>query len=283
LIKEYYRLTKPGIIYGNLMTAAAGFLFASEWHIDVKLFISLLLGTGLIIASACVFNNYIDRGIDAKMARTKTRALVSGKIPAKNAIIFATVLAVLGFIILSYTNFLTVLIGFGALFSYVVLYGFAKRKSVHGTLVGTLPGSASLVAGYTAVTGKLDVGALLLFLVMVAWQMAHFYSIALYRQKDYKNAGIPVLPVVKGAKRTKLEILLYTFLFVIFVTLLSVNRYSGLVFLLVMAPLGLYWLWRGLQGFNVKKDDKWGRQMFGFSLIVLLTLSVMLSFGSVLP
>jgi protoheme IX farnesyltransferase len=283
LIKEYYRLTKPGIIYGNLMTAAAGFLFASEWHIDVKLFISLLLGTGLIIASACVFNNYIDRGIDAKMARTKTRALVSGKIPAKNAIIFATVLAVLGFIILSYTNFLTVLIGFGALFSYVVLYGFAKRKSVHGTLVGTLPGSASLVAGYTAVTGKLDVGALLLFLIMVAWQMAHFYSIALYRQKDYKNAGIPVLPVVKGAKRTKLEILLYTFLFVIFVTLLSVNRYSGLVFLLVMAPLGLYWLWRGLQGFNVKKDDKWGRQMFGFSLIVLLTLSVMLSFGSVLP
>jgi protoheme IX farnesyltransferase len=265
------------------MTAAAGFLFASEWHIDVKLFISLLLGTGLIIASACVFNNYIDRGIDAKMARTKTRALVSGKIPAKNAIIFATVLAVLGFIILSYTNFLTVLIGFGALFSYVVLYGFAKRKSVHGTLVGTLPGSASLVAGYTAVTGKLDVGALLLFLIMVAWQMAHFYSIALYRQKDYKNAGIPVLPVVKGAKRTKLEILLYTFLFVIFVTLLSVNRYSGLVFLLVMAPLGLYWLWRGLQGFNVKKDDKWGRQMFGFSLIVLLTLSVMLSFGSVLP
>jgi protoheme IX farnesyltransferase len=165
----------------------------------------------------------------------------------------------------------------------VVLYGFAKRKSVHGTLVGTLPGSASLVAGYTAVTGKLDVGALLLFLIMVAWQMAHFYSIALYRQKDYKNAGIPVLPVVKGAKRTKLEILLYTFLFVIFVTLLSVNRYSGLVFLLVMAPLGLYWLWRGLQGFNVKKDDKWGRQMFGFSLIVLLTLSVMLSFGSVLP
>jgi protoheme IX farnesyltransferase len=283
LLKDYYRLTKPGIIYGNLMTVAAGFLLASKWHIDFKLFVSLLAGTGLIIASACVFNNYLDRGIDAKMARTKTRALVSGKISARNAIIYAAVLAVLGFAILTQTNTITFIIGVVAIFSYVVLYGVAKRKTVHGTLVGTIPGAASLVAGYTAVTGKLDMGALLLFLIMLAWQMAHFYSIALYRQKDYKNAGIPVLPVVKGAKRTKLEILLYTFLFVVLVTLLSLNGYSGLVFLLVMAPLGLYWLYKGLQGFDIKKDDKWGRQMFGFSLIVLLTLSVMLSVGSVLP
>jgi protoheme IX farnesyltransferase len=283
LPKDYYRLTKPGIIYGNLLTAAAGFLFASKWHIDFWLFVSLLAGTGLIIASACVFNNYIDRGIDAKMERTQKRALVSGKIPVKNALVFASLLAIVGFTILLYTNTVTVLIGFIAFFSYVVLYGIAKRKSVHGTLVGTIPGAASLVAGYTSATGKFDAGALLLFLIMVAWQMPHFYAIALYRTKDYKNAGIPVLPVVKGAKRTKLEILLYTFLFVVFVTLLSLNGYSGLVFLLVMAPLGLYWLWRGLQGFETNDNDKWGRKMFGFSLIVLLTLSVMLSVGSVLP
>jgi protoheme IX farnesyltransferase len=265
------------------MTAAAGFLLASKWHIDFGLLLALLAGTSLIIASACVFNNYIDRGIDAKMARTKKRALVSGEISGPSSIIYAFILGVLGFFILTFTNALTVYVGLAAFFSYVVLYGIAKRHSVHGTLVGTVPGAASLVAGYTSVTNQLDPGALLLFLTMVAWQMPHFYSIAMYRFHDYKAAGIPVLPVIKGMKRTKLEILVYTFAFVISVVLLSVFGYTGLTFLVIMATLGLYWLWRGVQGLDTENDNKWGKQMFRFSLVVLLSLSFMLSVGSVLP
>lgn len=281
--KDYYRLTKPGIVYSNVMTAAAGFLLASKWHINFGLLISLLAGTGLIIASACVFNNYIDKGIDSRMERTRKRATASGKISGPAALTYASVLGIVGFLVLTRTNAITVVIGFAAIFSYVVLYGIAKRKSVHGTLVGTIPGSASLVAGYTAVTSRLDLGALLLFLIMVAWQMPHFYSIAIYRLRDYKAAKIPVNPAVRGIKNTKLQILFYIFIFVLAAAALSFFGYTGLIYLVVVAGTGLYWFFRGIAGFNTRNDEKWARGMFGFSLLALLVLSFMIAVGSVLP
>jgi protoheme IX farnesyltransferase len=283
VVKTYYQLTKPGIVYSNVMTAAAGFLLASNGHLNFTLLIYLLAGTALIIASACVFNNYIDRGIDAKMARTKKRAIASGEISARSALTYATILGFLGFVILSNTNWLTVAIGFGAIFSYVVLYGIAKRKTVHGTLVGTVPGGASLVAGYTAVSGKLDAEALILFLIMVAWQMPHFYSIAMYRLKDYKAAEIPVNPIVRGMKNTKFQIICYIFAFLLACSALSVFGYAGLTYRVVMIVVGTYWLWKGVRGINVHDDSKWARGMFGFSLITLLVFSAMISLNSWLP
>jgi protoheme IX farnesyltransferase len=283
VIKKYYQLTKPGIVYSNVMTAAAGFLFACKWHVDFKLFLSLVFGTALIIASACVFNNYIDRGIDAKMSRTKKRATVTGEIGAKTANVHATILGIVGFVILTQTNVLTFVVGVIAFFSYVVLYGIAKRKSVHGTLVGTIPGSASLVAGYTAVTGRLSLAALLLFLIMLTWQMAHFYSIAIFRLEDYKAANIPVLPAVKGIMATKRQIMSYITFFTLTTISLTLFQYTGLVFLGIMASLGFYWLYQGFIGFNIKADQKWARGMFGVSLIVLLIFSVALPIGVLLP
>jgi heme o synthase len=283
VVKTYYQLTKPGIVYSNVMTAAAGFLLASNGHTNFALLIYLLAGTALIIASACVFNNYIDRGIDAKMARTKKRAIASGEISARSALTYATILGALGFVILSNTNWLTVTIGFGAIFSYVVLYGIAKRKTVHGTLVGTVPGAASLVAGYTAVSGKLDAEALILFLIMVAWQMPHFYSIAMYRLKDYKAAEIPVNPIVRGMKNTKFQIICYIFVFLLACSALSVFGYAGLTYRVVMIIVGTYWLWKGIKGINARDDSKWARGMFGFSLLTLLVFSTMISLNSWLP
>jgi protoheme IX farnesyltransferase len=151
--KSYYRLTKPGIIQANVMTAAAGFLFASTHHIDLKLLVATLAGTALIIASACVVNNYTDRGIDSKMARTKKRATVTGEISTKNTLLFATILGLLGIIILiKFANKWPLIIGLLAFIDYVILYGIAKRTTIHSTLVGTIAGSASIVAGYCAVT-----------------------------------------------------------------------------------------------------------------------------------
>jgi protoheme IX farnesyltransferase len=282
-VNKYYRLTKPGIVYSNAMTAAAGFLFASDGHVKLWNLLILLFGTSLIIASACVFNNYIDRGIDAKMKRTKKRATANGKISALSVNIYATILGVLGFAVLAHTNLTTFLIGVLAFFSYVVLYGIAKRKTIHGTLVGTIPGAASLVAGYTAVSGRLDLATLLLFLIMLTWQMAHFYSIAIFRLKDYKSAGLPVMPVVKGVKSTKLQIIAYIFVFIIVTIDLSFFGYTGLSFLFVMSGLGMYWLFKAIDGFKVRSDTKWARDMFGYSLIVLLVLSVMISLNSFLP
>jgi protoheme IX farnesyltransferase len=282
-IKMRYELVKPGIVYSNTMTAAAGFLLASKGHVHFSLLLTLLAGTALIIASACVFNNYIDRGIDSKMSRTKKRATASGKISPLWVNIYATILGLAGFIVLAQTNLLTFLIGAAAFISYVVLYGFAKRKTVHGTLVGTLPGSASLVAGYTAATNRLDVAVLLLFLIMLTWQMAHFYSIAIFRLSDYKKAGLPVMPAVKGVKLTKLQIVFYVFAFIIASVDLSFFGYAGVSYLIVVPGLGIYWLFRAINGFKARSDAKWARSMFGFSLIALLAFSIMISLDSFLP
>jgi protoheme IX farnesyltransferase len=265
------------------MTAAAGFLLASKGNIKLGLMLALIAGNALIIASACVFNNYIDRGIDSKMARTKKRATAIGKIGKTGAISYASVLGIAGFVVLTQTNMLTFTIGAGAFFSYVVLYGIAKRKSVHGTLVGTAPGAASLVAGYTAVTNRLDLGAFLLFLIMVFWQMAHFYSIAIFRLKDYKKAGIPVMPAVNGVNKTKILITFYIFAYVIASIDLSFFGFAGLSYLVVISALGIYWLYRAISGFKVRSDNKWAGSMFGFSLVVLLVFSFMISINSFLP
>ena len=266
------------------MAASAGFLLMSRWRTGWWTLIATLIGTSLIIASACVVNNYLDRTIDAKMERTKKRALPAGRIAVPYAIIYAATLGVAGFLTLGlWTNGLVVFVGAAGYFSYIVLYGIGKRRTVHGTLIGTISGATPPVAGYAAATGRLDGGALLLFLILVAWQMPHFYAIAMRRHDDYKAAGLPVLPVVKGMRRTKMEIIIYTGLFAISVCLLSVFGYAGATFAIVMGLLGLYWLWRGIEGFDREDDKKWGGQMFGLSLLILLALCAMLALGNVLP
>lgn len=242
------------------------------------------MGTALVIASACVFNNYTDRGIDQMMARTKKRAMVIGKISGRNAITYASLLAVLGFsILILFTNALVVAIGLIAFLDYIVLYGVSKRRSVHGTLVGTIAGAAPPVAGYCAVTDHFDSGALIILLIMVCWQMVHFYAIAIRRSKDYKAAKIPVTPLVKGVRNTKIQMLLYTAAFIGAVIGLSVLGYTGYTFAIVMAGLGLVWLYKGLQSFKIKDNVAWAKKMFLFSLVVLLSFSVMMSVGSILP
>lgn len=283
-IKSYYYLTKPGIIYGNLITAVAGFLLASGWNINLVLFGATILGTGLVIASSCVINNYIDRGIDSKMKRTQKRAFVTGKISKEKGLTFASILGILGFgILILYTNSLVVWSGVIAMFSYVVVYGYFKRKSPVSTLVGTIPGAMSLVAGYLAVIGKIDFGAVLLFLIMVFWQLPHFYAIGIFRLKDYKEAGLPILPVVRGVHLTKIHMLLCMVLFLVSTIYLTLNGITGNVFLIAMVILGGYWIFLGIKGFKAPDDAKWARKVFGFSLIILMSMSVLMSLNVVLP
>jgi protoheme IX farnesyltransferase len=282
---EYYKLTKPGIIRGNILTAAGGFFLASKGHPNLLLLLSMVIGTSFVIASACVFNNYIDRDIDASMERTKDRALVNGRISSRNALTFAAVLGLLGLLVLAlYTNPTTVIVGIIGFISYVFIYTYTKRTTVHGTLLGTISGSTPIVAGYVSVTNHFDLGAALLFLILVFWQMPHFFGIAIYRFDDYAAAKIPVLPVVKGIARAKLQIMVYIFGFIASTTLLTVFGFTGVTFAIVMAILGLCWFWRGFKDYKTTKNDaKWGKKMFLFSLIVILSLSVMLSIDSFLP
>lgn len=285
-LKAYYRLTKPGIIYGNALNAMAGFLFASATvgQFDGGLFIASLAAISLIIASACVVNNYIDRNIDAKMARTKKRALVTGRISPRNALIFASLIGFFGFSALAMTtNLITVLLGIFAVLMYVIVYGIAKRSSIYGTIVGSISGSLPPVAAYTAVVGAIDGAAVAIFLILTFWQMPHFYAIAMYRKQEYAAASIPVWPVKKGMRSTKIQIILYIIGFIVANALLPLLGYTGIVYLLVMTLAGGFWLWKGLQGFTAKDTLSWARKMFGYSLLVILVLDGMLAIGALLP
>ena len=193
MIKTYYHLTKPGIIYGNTLAAVAGFFFAGEGPLDWPLLAATLVGLAAIIASACVFNNYADRHLDAKMERTKNRALVSGRISPRNALIFGLILLALGtLVLLLYTTLLalgTALFGFVV---YVFWYTPLKPKSPNALFVGAIAGATPPVVGYTAVTGSFDIYAFFLFAALYLWQIPHFLAIAVYRYEEYKAAGIPL-------------------------------------------------------------------------------------------
>lgn len=274
-IRTYYRLTKPGIIYGNILTAMAGFFLAANGNIQVGLLLALVVGLGLVIASACVLNNIIDRNIDKKMKRTKKRALVTGEISVKSAYIYSVLLGVFGFAALAlYVNLMTVWLGAAAYVLYIAAYGVTKRKSVHGTLVGSIPGALPPVAGYVAVTGVVDEVALLLFLILVLWQMPHFYAIAMFRRKEYEAANIPVLPIVKGADVAKKQIVAYILLFIIASQLLTILGHTGIIYSITLLLLGCIWLIKAVRGFKTADNEKWARGVFGFSLFVLLGFSV---------
>jgi protoheme IX farnesyltransferase len=275
---NYYLLAKPGIILGNLITVATGFLLASKGNIDFFLFLATLMGLTLIIASACVFNNYINRQVDKQMERTKNRPLVTGLISGRNAIAFAIGLGILGNLILFlYTNILTVIVAGLGFFVYVVIYSVWKCRTIYGTAIGSIAGATPPVIGYCAVSNHFDLGALILFTIMILWQMPHFFSIAMYHFDDYAAADIPVLPVKKGMFRTKIHMLVYIVGFVFAASLLTVFNYTGYVYLFVTTSVGLLWLGLCLKGFKADNDQIWGQSMFRLSLVMIIATCFVIS------
>ncbi len=276
---NYYLLTKPGIILGNLVTLAAGFLLASKGVINFWLFFTTLLGLACIMASGCVFNNYIDRQLDKKMERTKNRALVRGLISGKNAILFAVLLGTLGGLILFlYTNLLALCVAGIGFFVYVILYSLWKCRTVYGTAIGSVAGAIPPVVGYCAVSNHFDAGALILFAMLVLWQMPHFFSIALFRFEDYVAAGIPVLPMKKGMLRTKIHMLLYILGFILAAAMLTLFHYTGYLYLSVAVGASLLWLLLCLKGFSSNNMQLWGRRMFVVSLLIINAICFVIPF-----
>ena len=283
MIKNFISITKPGIIFGNLITVAGGFFLASAGNAKLFLLFITLSGISLIIAAGCVFNNIIDRDIDQIMERTKERVMVKGLLSNRVAFTYGVVLTIVGSAFLwIYANFLTVAVALIGLFFYVVVYtlGF-KRKSIHGTLIGSISGAIPPVVGYCAVTNQIDAGAFILFLMLSIWQMPHSFAIAIFRFNDYLSADIPVLPVKKGIYNAKVNMLLYVCFFTIAASLLTVFGYTGFYYLAASLAIGLWWVRLSILGFKAENDKVWARKMFGFSIITITVLSIMMSVDAI--
>lgn len=279
MIAAYYKLAKPGIVYGNTIVAAGAFLLASRGEIDLLLMLFTLGGLMLVMASSCVCNNIIDVDIDAKMERTERRPLVSGVISRSAAFAYAAILGGVGVLALTlFTNILALGAAILGFFFYVVVYSlWVKRTSMYSTVIGSVAGAMPPLVGYLAVSGAFDMGAVLLFLVLVFWQMPHFYALAMYRRRDYQSAGVVTVPEKRGSWETKVQIPFYILLFGASGTLLTIYGYTGWVFLSVFSAMSAGWLLLGLIGFAAQDEHTWAYRMFITSIIVLFLFSVLVA------
>jgi len=273
VLKEYVALTKPGIIRLNTFAAFGGFWVASKWHIDWLLLVYMLVGSAFTMASACVLNNYWDRELDKKMERTKNRALPTNRLHPTNVLIYGIVLGVIGLATLFLlVNVRTGLLGLLGFFVYVVIYTmWLKRTSTWSTSIGAISGAMPPVIGYCAVN-EVDAGAWILFALLFLWQPPHFWSLAIRRVEEYRAAGFPLLPVVKGIGRTKLQMIPYTLLLIPTGIFMYTYGYVGIFFLIVSVLGGVVWLVQTLMGLKAADDIKWAKTNFMISINYLMVV-----------
>jgi protoheme IX farnesyltransferase len=158
-----------------------------------------------------------------------------------------------------------------------LVYTPLKRVSIHSTVVGALAGAVPPVVGYVGVTNAFDTTSLLLFLILVCWQMTHFLAIAIFRVEEYRSAQIPVMSVRVGMFRSKVIMLVYALLFSFALFALSVVNHLGLLFTVPLGVLSLGWILLSIQGFRTRNDATWAKQLFFYSIAVLMVFSLLLA------
>ncbi|WP_028594031.1 heme o synthase [Paenibacillus assamensis] len=272
LWKEFIQLTKPGIIRSNLLAAIAGFWVAAKWDIPWVTLLWMIVGATLTMASSCVFNNYFDRDFDTKMERTQKRALPSGRLQPHVVLGYAIALGIAGLLVLFLlVNPVAGLFGLIGVFGYVVVYTlWLKRTSTWSTSVGAIPGAMPPVIGYTAVTGSVDLGTVLMFALLFLWQPPHFWALGVLRVEEYRAAGYPLLPVVKGIKRTKLQMIPYLVLLLPLPWLFYWYDYAGIIYAILGTLINAYWLYVCISGLRTSNDEVWARKAFMISIYAIM-------------
>jgi protoheme IX farnesyltransferase len=273
--RDYVEVTKPGINKSNLVATFAGYIVAAGLtRFEALTLLFTLFGTALVIAGGCTLNNFYDRDIDPLMERTRSRSLAEGRIRPGVALWYGLTLTALGEAVLAVgVNPLAALLGFVGFFVYVVIYTmWLKRTSTLNTVVGGISGAIPPMIGWVAVTGSLNLSAWALFLILFMWQPPHFYALAMRRVDEYRAAGIPMLPVVKGFRETKIQTLVFTILLLPSSLLLFFTGTFGWFYLAVAVVLGGIYIALSVKGFYAKDDKKWATQMFFYSLVYLTSI-----------
>jgi protoheme IX farnesyltransferase len=277
LLKDFLALIKIGIVNSNLITTFTGIWLALHFsgqsflgNLDIVLL--TVVGSSLIIAGSCSINNFIDRDIDPLMERTKNRPTVTGKVLPAKVLLLGILLIGLGTFFLLFTTITAAVIGLIGVFSYIFLYTmWTKRQFVSNTVIGSISGAVPPLIGWAAIEPSLSPMAWSLFLIMFIWQPPHFYALAMRRAEEYRAAGVPMLPVVKGFKTTKIHIILWVAALLPVPFLLTS---LGIPFLILASVLNIGWLVLGILGYRIKDDIKWAKLMFVYSLQYLTIMFV---------
>ena len=270
IIDDYIQLTKPRIIALLLVTTYAAMLIAAGTVPPLLLIALTLLGGTLTSASANAINMVYDRDIDALMTRTRRRPLPAGRISPRGALIFAITLGVVGFAVLAvYVNLLAAVLAISGNLFYVFIYTmWLKRSSVQNIVIGGAAGAVPPLVGWAAVTGSLNMAALVLFLIIFLWTPPHFWALAFYKNEDYRLAGVPMMPVVHGEDVTIRQILLYTAVLVPSTILLALFHPMTVFYVisaLVVGGIFAYFAIKLARDRSVRS----AKQLFAYSIVYL--------------
>ncbi len=217
------------MVFFNVLVAAAAYLFGAAGAADWRIFGLMLAGLTCVVASACVFNNYADRFMDARMERTKNRGLAAGRIQPSHALLFGALLIIAGVVLLSQVHLLALAAALVGFVVYVFVYTPMKPKTGYALYAGAVAGAMPPVVGYAAATGVVDYYALALFALLFLWQIPHFLAIARYRFDEYAAAGVPLLvnrPESEGERQAARKIF-----------------YASLVVLLLLCLVPMLQMW----------------------------------------
>lgn len=254
--RDYLTLCKPRVVALMLLTMAVGMLLAPKPN-DLSIFVYIFatIGIATASASAAVLNHLIDRHFDAIMRRTQRRPLPQGTVSTKAAFCFALLLAVISMLMLFiFVNTLTAILTLISMFGYAIVYTlYLKHATPQNIVIGGLAGAAPPLLGWTAITNHIDANALLLVLIIFVWTPPHFWALAIYREQDYAEAKIPMMPVTHGIPFTKLQIVLYTILLLIVSVFPYLTGMFGLLYLISALLLGFVFLYYALY---LKQQDK---------------------------
>jgi heme o synthase len=275
VVQSYYQLTKPRIILLLLITTAGGMWIAAEGQVDPILLLATITGGALAAGSANAINCLYDRDIDYIMERTRHRPIPSGRVHPRDGLIFAIILAVISFTLLTvFANLLAAALAMSGIFCYVAVYThWLKRHSTQNIVIGGAAGAIPPLVGWAAVTGELSWAAWVLFAIIFLWTPPHFWALAVMIREDYAKVGVPMLPVVEGNGPTSRQIFYYTLLLVP-VTLLLVYplHVMGAIYAAIALLLNGFFVYKAWQLMQTPSDLGVARSVFKYSILYLMLL-----------
>ncbi|MDA0775128.1 MAG: heme o synthase [Proteobacteria bacterium] len=277
LLKSYYLLCKPNVVYMMLICALVGMLLAEESVSSISRIVIALIGIAFCSGSAASINQVIDRKADASMTRTDQRPIPQGELSAVHASTFALVIGLIGTLILYFfINTLTMILTLASLIGYAFIYTvYLKRATPQNIVIGGLAGAAPPLLGWASISNTVDPYALLLVLIIFVWTPPHFWALAIYRKDEYAKESIPMLPVTHGVAFTKLQIVLYTIILFIVSVLPYIVLMSGWIYLFSAITLSSMFMYYSIKLYY-SDDNAFAMKTFNFSIYYIFLIFVAL-------
>jgi protoheme IX farnesyltransferase len=277
---DYFELLKPRVMSLVVFTAAVGLIVAPGYihpFIGMVAILCIAIGAG----ASGALNMWYDADIDAVMTRTQKRPIPSGRITKPEALGFGIGLAVFSTIFLGLaTNWLAAgILAFTIVFYAVIYTMWLKRSTPQNIVIGGAAGAFPPMIGWAAVTGNVTLESIVLFAIIFLWTPPHFWALALFKEGDYEAVGVPMMPNVVGARKTKVQMLAYAVLTAVVGVLPTILGFAGLAYGVVSFALGLGFIWYTFKTYQMRDDDqtmKPAKKLFGYSIIYLFAIFGML-------